>query len=86
MNYCTKCESFYQKAGTCNCFAGTQPAQITPWRPVDGTTTTPFPSYTPWIYPTVTWGTGSLIGNAVNASSVLGQSSCNVAGCFCDKH
>ncbi|KKK66639.1 hypothetical protein LCGC14_2962060, partial [marine sediment metagenome] len=21
MNFCTKCKSFYEKAGTCNCFA-----------------------------------------------------------------
>lgn len=41
MNYCTKCESYYQKAGTCNCFveAKQQPATLdwtwTPW----------------WVYP-----------------------------------
>jgi len=41
MNYCTKCESFYQKPGTCNCFAGTQPAiTITP-QPYDPNSTAP---------------------------------------------
>lgn len=28
MNFCTKCESYYQSPGTCNCFAVSQPR---PW-------------------------------------------------------
>ena len=27
MNYCRKCQSDYEKPGTCNCFAGQQEAQ-----------------------------------------------------------
>lgn len=67
MNYCTKCESFYQKPGTCNCFAGTQgqPAiRIVP--PHDPNSTGhPWPGYQPWIQPTVTWGgdSGNVTGS-----------------------
>jgi len=25
MNFCTKCESYYQQPGTCNCFAAVKP-------------------------------------------------------------
>jgi hypothetical protein len=52
MNYCTKCESMYQKPGTCNCFAATQPAiTITP-QPYDPNSTaqpwSPSPTVGPW--------------------------------------
>ena len=47
MNYCRKCQSDYEKPGTCNCYAGTQPM-----KPVQ-----PFFPYSPWerpIYPSPT--------------------------------
>ena len=30
MNFCTKCASYYQTPGTCNCFAQAQPAVTQP--------------------------------------------------------
>lgn len=85
MNYCTKCESFYQKPGTCNCFAGTQPAiTITPQ---PSTPTHPWPSYTPWVYPTITWGSGTIsssgtmLAGTTSVGAVAAQSSCNLTNC-----
>ena len=51
MNYCRKCQSDYEKPGTCNCFA---PQAATPqWSPF-------YPNYTPWWVQTPT-GTGTPI-------------------------
>lgn len=53
MNFCTKCASYYQTPGTCNCYAATQPYRVQPWYP-----TYPYPytpTYTqPWTSGTVT--------------------------------
>ena len=60
MNYCTKCQSYYGKPGTCNCYATVQPSPL----PVQPWPVTPWP-YRIWIgdppsYPngttTITWG------------------------------
>ena len=59
MNYCTRCGSLYQNAGTCNCYATQQPITPTPAiypiypvYPVN-----PWPPYTvPAWPPTITWG------------------------------
>jgi len=34
MNYCLKCHSIYEKAGTCNCYASTQWPVVVPIQPV----------------------------------------------------
>lgn len=55
MNYCRKCQSDYDRPGTCNCFASpTAAPSPQPWVPVPGTTTIPVP-YTPpaWVPVTV---------------------------------
>lgn len=46
MNYCRKCQSDYEKPGTCNCFAPQQAAPAYPWP------YTPYIPYSPvWITP-----------------------------------
>lgn len=54
MNYCRKCQSDYEKPGTCNCFAPVAPREATP--PVFVPYTQPvLPLYQPWwVSP---WGT-----------------------------
>ncbi len=48
MNYCTKCKSFYEKPGTCNCYAEqTAPVAPSPWV----YPTYPLPPYPPTFYP-----------------------------------
>lgn len=43
MNFCTKCASYYQQPGTCNCFA---PPKVQPYSPET------FPNVSPpWIQP-----------------------------------
>lgn len=73
MNYCRKCQSDYEKPGTCNCFAPQQatPAFV-PYVPYYPWTVTP---YRPWWVPTtltpytgptttITWAsTGQMEGN-----------------------
>ena len=64
MNYCHRCQSHYEKPGTCNCFAekpAPEPIQVTP--PL--TYPWVYPIYIPWkTYPDtwepwrITWGTG----------------------------
>lgn len=57
MNFCTKCASYYQVAGTCNCFAQAQPLPFIPWnQPV----TPPW-----WIQPTTTTTTTWKAGDPV---------------------
>ncbi len=44
MNFCTKCLSYYQQPGTCNCYVpviGTAPGDK-PWVPQEDTTATPY--------------------------------------------
>ncbi len=60
MNYCTKCDSYYRKPGTCNCFAGAQP-YVVPLNPYQGTfyplrpqDTTIRP--TPYTFPLTSYG------------------------------
>jgi hypothetical protein len=44
MNHCRRCDSDYEKPGTCNCFVGK--VTVTPFTP---TTTTPLvPNTVPW--------------------------------------
>lgn len=69
MNFCTKCASYYQTPGTCNCFAPPKvevaPYVPNPWPNVPSPwiqpTTTPIPWYPPYPNTTITWG-----GTAVN--------------------
>lgn len=69
MNYCTKCSSYYENPGTCNCYATPVIAQpytpsvpIYPWYPIYPSI--PNPWYTPaYPYITVTTGTEFKIGN-----------------------
>ena len=66
MNYCRKCQSDYEKPGTCNCFAPQKAApNYVPWYPYPYYPWTPAPylpywSITPYIgtpvTPTVSWG------------------------------
>lgn len=64
MNYCTKCSSYYQTPGTCNCFAATQPIRVTPWYP-----TYPYPTWVPYTptTPTITW---TADGNGIGGTSL----------------
>jgi hypothetical protein len=45
MNYCTKCLSYYQKPGTCNCYAQPQPV-VGPIQP----TFAPYELSPPWRF------------------------------------
>lgn len=72
MNFCTKCASYYQKPGTCNCFAPIVTTTPQPW----------YPSY-PWVQPaypvfptspvTITWKT---------VPCYTAGGSCNTGGVF----
>ncbi len=58
MNYCTKRGSYYQQAGTCNCFAPqNRPASPPTPYTVPSPSVVPFPQVVPFT-PTVTGGSG----------------------------
>jgi hypothetical protein len=61
MNYCTKCESYYQKPGTCNCYAAPRVEITQPLTPYIYPTTVPYIPWTTPHYPPFTIGTGSAI-------------------------
>ncbi len=45
MNFCTKCASYYQQPGTCNCYASVKPFLAPghkPWVPQEQATDTPY--------------------------------------------
>jgi hypothetical protein len=59
MNYCRRCESDYEKPGTCNCFAegsDATPAEVKPWTPPFGAGTIVYPVVPYPVYPY--WGSG----------------------------
>jgi hypothetical protein len=67
MNYCRKCQSDYEKPGTCNCFAPAAAAAPLPW------TITPQPYYPPWPqYPQIWWGSCPTITTSGYSQTVGG--------------
>lgn len=56
MNYCRKCQSDYEKPGSCNCFAEQPPRQAAP------------PVYVPYPYPFYPSYPGTIIGGSVSSS------------------
>ena len=64
MNYCTKCSSYYQKAGTCNCYAeGGEPTFVPIPQPNPIITSDQFS----WLKPpyTITSGSATYAGPPV---------------------
>lgn len=63
MNYCHKCQSHYEKPGTCNCFAEKPPEQPAPvyvpypYYPVYPIYPAPWPAY-PYEPFRITWWSG----------------------------
>lgn len=63
MNHCRRCDSDYEKPGTCNCFA---PIRVTPQPPyvvpcITQPVIWPQPATVPYVdpsRPTITWGNG----------------------------
>jgi hypothetical protein len=86
MNFCTRCASMYEKPGTCNCFAGTQPAIVptVPIYPQSPTIAPTYPFRTDWIAPYWhgSWA-GQSYGAVVTTSGNQGDAhSCNIADCW----
>lgn len=64
MNYCHRCESHYEKPGTCNCFAQTQPVVPAPVYVPLPNPIRPWWEYVPTypLYPQITFGSNNTNG------------------------